>query len=66
MNLDFKRGGNIMVQISNERLLELLKAEDKLDALEACGVDNWSGYEYVYEYLTSEEELLNVVNRMKI
>lgn len=55
-----------MVQISDERYLELLKAEDKLDALEACGVDNWSGYEYVYEYLTSEEELLTVVNRMKI
>lgn len=55
-----------MVQISDERYLELLQSEDKLSALEACGVDNWSGYEYVYEYLTPEEELINIVNRMKV
>lgn len=55
-----------MVQISDERYLELLQSEDKLSALEACGVDNWSGYAYSYTYLTSEEELLNAVNRMKV
>lgn len=55
-----------MVQISDERYLELLQSEDKLSALEACGVDNWSGYEYVYEYLTPEEELITIVNRMKV
>ena len=55
-----------MVQISDERYLELLKSEDKLSALEGCGVDNWSGYGYVYEYLTPEEELINIVNRMSI
>lgn len=55
-----------MVQISDERYLELLKSEDKLSALEAWGVDNWSGYELIYEYLTPEEELINIVNRMKV
>lgn len=55
-----------MVQISDSRFLELLWAEDKLDALEACGVDNWNGYEYIHEYQASEEELLNIVNRFKL
>lgn len=30
--------------IEDARLLELLKAEDTLNALDAAGVDNWSGY----------------------
>lgn len=30
--------------ITGPRLASLLKAEAKLDALEAYGVDNWSGY----------------------
>ena len=30
--------------ISKERLLELLKAEDKLNVLEGDGVDNWTWY----------------------
>ncbi|KOR24172.1 hypothetical protein [Clostridium sp. L74] len=55
-----------MVQISEQRFLELLQAEDKLYALEACGVDNWSGYQYIHEYQASEEELLNMVNRFSI
>ena len=32
-------------KISTERLAELLKAERKLDLLEAGGVDNWEGYD---------------------
>lgn len=35
----------IMKKISTERLAELLKAEYKLDLLEAGGVDNWDGYD---------------------
>ena len=34
-----------MKKISTERLAELLKAEYKLDLLEAGGVDNWDGYD---------------------
>ncbi len=30
--------------INEERLLELLKKENQLDALECAGVDNWSYY----------------------
>ncbi|EPY2273212.1 hypothetical protein ACXAUS_002070 [Clostridium sporogenes] len=55
-----------MVQISEQRFLELLQAEDKLNSLEACGVDNWSGYQYIHEYQASEKELLNIVNRFSI
>lgn len=35
-----------MVSISKARLAELEAAEDKLNRLEAAGVDNWEGYEY--------------------
>ncbi|HDK7158284.1 TPA: hypothetical protein PTV43_003480 [Clostridium botulinum] len=55
-----------MVQISNERFLELLKAEDKLDALEACGVDNWSGYEEHTQYKATNEELQTIVQRFSV
>lgn len=34
-----------MKKISTERLAELLKAEYKLDLLDAGGVDNWDGYD---------------------
>ena len=34
-----------MKKISTERLAELIKAEYKLDLLEAGGVDNWDGYD---------------------
>lgn len=33
-----------MIEISEERYEELLRAESFLDCLEACGVDNWDGY----------------------
>lgn len=32
------------IQIPISELVRLLKREEKLDALEAAGVDNWSGY----------------------
>ena len=34
-----------MVEISQELYAELLTAQDKLDRLEAAGVDNWIGYD---------------------
>lgn len=49
------------VKISAERYYELLKAENHLDALEGCGVDNWNGYDDHFDYLTSEDDLLNEV-----
>lgn len=33
-----------MVTISQEEYKSLLESQDKLERLEAYGVDNWSGY----------------------
>ena len=33
-----------MFLITREELEELIRAEQKLDALEGMGVDNWEGY----------------------
>ena len=38
-----------LVEITSERLAELLQAEQMLAALEAAGVDNWDGYDYAME-----------------
>ena len=38
-----------MKKISEERLLQLLKAEAELRLLEAGGVDNWEGYENCFD-----------------
>lgn len=35
---------------------ELVEARDKLQALEAAGVDNWDGYDFAMELLNEEEE----------
>lgn len=35
---------NEITEITTERLAELLEAEDLLQCLQACGVDNWDGY----------------------
>ena len=35
--------------IDEKRLIELLFAEDELNALEAAGVDNWEGFDYAQE-----------------
>ena len=51
----FKRGSDIAqpetVTISRKEYEALLAARDKLDALEAAGVDNWSGYDDAMEHL---------------
>ena len=47
--------------ISKERLLELLKAEDKLNVLEGDGVDNWTWYmEGRRQYLKEGAEIYGV------
>ncbi len=37
------------VTITTEEYDRLLEAENKLDALEVAGVDNWEGYEFAME-----------------
>lgn len=39
-----------------ERIKELEKAERKLLALEAGGVDNWDGYDFALESIRAEEQ----------
>ncbi len=47
--------------VSKERLLELLKAENKLNVLEGDGVDNWHGYmEGRRQYLKESAEMYDV------
>ena len=47
--------------VSKERLLELLKAEDKLNVLEGDGVDNWTWYmEGRRQYLEEGDEMYGV------
>lgn len=47
--------------VSKERLLELLKAEDKLNVLEGDGVDNWTWYmEGRRQYLEEGAEMYGV------
>ena len=47
--------------VSKERLLELLKAEDKLNVLEGDGVDNWTWYmEGRRQYLKDGAEIYGV------
>ncbi len=40
--------------ITEERLLELLQAEDELVSLQSVGVDNWHGYAEAYELFDEE------------
>lgn len=40
--------------ISKERLLDLLKKEDELDALQAAGVDNWCGWGEHTEFMNMD------------
>ena len=47
--------------VSNERLLELLKAENELNVLEGDGVDNWTWYmEGRRQYLKEGAEMYGV------
>jgi hypothetical protein len=45
------------MEITKERLAYLEDIEKKMDALEAGGVDNWSGYSVSLEQYHSEKEL---------
>lgn len=40
---------NKFKKISVKRLAQLLRSESKLISLECLGVDNWSGYDYLYD-----------------
>lgn len=42
------------VTITAERLEELEEAEKRLAALDAAGVDNWSGYDHAMDILRGE------------
>ena len=44
------------IEINLDRYAELLDKERRLDALEAGGVDNWEGYDWVMEEYWKEEE----------
>lgn len=43
------------MEVSESRFKELLKAERKLSALEAYGVDNWSGYDDALTEIRKED-----------
>lgn len=44
------------IQIKRLRHEALLESEDKLEALEQSGVDNWSGYGEAMELLEESED----------
>ncbi len=44
------------VEIEESELTDLKEAARKLDALEAAGVDNWSGYEDAMEMMSDDGE----------
>lgn len=43
------------ITISLSEYESLIRAQDKLDALEGAGVDNWEGYDYAMEMLREQE-----------
>ena len=43
--------------INEKRLLELLKKENELNALERAGVDNWSGYYEAKDLYTDYQDV---------
>ena len=43
------------VTISRKEYDQLQKDADMLNALEACGVDNWEGYSEAHAYLREQE-----------
>lgn len=45
-----------MASITDERLKELEDAEEKLNALEIGGVDNWDGYDFAMEPIRRAKE----------
>ena len=46
----------LMVTISVEEYKRLHASEQKLDYLEVAGVDNWSGYDYMYELIEDSND----------
>lgn len=42
--------------LTAERIKELERAELKLNALEAGGVDNWEGYDFAMEAIRAEQD----------
>lgn len=44
------------VTISRKEYDQLQKDADMLNALEACGVDNWEGYSEAHKYLQEQAE----------
>lgn len=49
-----------MVTISKEEYERLLNRAEFLSCLEACGVDNWSGYGYAWEMMEGDgDEISN-------
>jgi spore cortex formation protein SpoVR/YcgB (stage V sporulation) len=46
----------LMVTISVEEYKRLHTSEQKLDYLESAGVDNWSGYDYMYELMEDSDD----------
>jgi len=45
------------MEITKQRIKELLRAEDKLNALEGAGVDNWDFYGEALKEYDAENEL---------
>lgn len=44
------------IEVEIDEWLRIQERLDKLDALEACGVDNWDGYSDAMEMLDDEYE----------
>lgn len=44
------------IEVEMDEWLRIQERLDKLDALEACGVDNWDGYSDAMEMLDDEYE----------
>jgi hypothetical protein len=44
------------MNISEDTYKELIKAQQKLNALECAGVDNWDGYDFALEEFRAAEE----------
>ena len=54
--MDIKKETEEMVTITLKEYNDLLRDSDELQALEACGVDNWEGYSERWQYMNNEEE----------
>jgi hypothetical protein len=48
------------ITISKREYEELLKKVHFLECLEACGVDNWEGYDEAWELYENDEDFIDV------